>query len=217
MNWYKIASKNIKLDKQLMGLVIEIASEMIKFYGKQFEIEYLGKEEFINQYTNRKQEISVFVLGKKIDAIAVYSPESLILNVYPNSLITHIKDKGIILEYFRQAIYHELVHAVDPSMIFLKRDVSNSGCDYYSSPYEFNAYSSQISEDILYNFKTDKSILEDIKQWLRFDKNYPLILKPYDKIIDCWRLNDNDNGTKYLRMFKQKLYELCGFLLIKEE
>ena len=207
MNWYKISSRNIELDQYLNDLATEIASEMISFYGQSFGIKELGKDNFFNPYTKQNQDIYVVAFDKDSRAIAKYSPESFILNVYPNSIDINIRDKTILKEYFRQSIYHELVHAIDPSMMFSKiEDQNKNECDYYCLPYEFNAYSSQIAQDILFQSNKNKSILDDVKKWLMYSGNYPNVLKPYDKIINCWIKNDKEKDTELLRIFKQKLY-----------
>jgi len=218
MNWYKISSKNIKLDKQLRNLAVEVASEMIKLYGKQFGNIEVGNDIITNPYSGTKQKLFIVALDRSSEIIAKYAPSTLILNVYPNSLSTKIKDKKMILEHFRQAIYHELVHVIDPSMMFIRQDNNFANeCDYFCLPYEFNAYSAQISENILSYSKIDKYVLGDIKQWLKFNNGYPDILKSYDNIINCWQQHDKIKGTRFIKMFKQRLYQSLFFKPIKED
>jgi len=226
MNWYKKATSwNIRTTENFIDKCCDIADEAYKFVGQKFAPAVYNKITFFNLYTNQEEYFDIIIQDDKREAIANYNVEKKIMTIYPNSLndvdMTN-ETKGI--EAIEKAAIHEFTHAIDPKFKqqkFIEKQKNlgqQFGFDYYNFPTEFDAYSKQITEDIKGFISADYDNNFDIVyNWvMTTDHNIPEFLIDYNKIILAWRQYDNLYRSRYIRKFKQRLYNEIILPRLKE-
>ena len=154
-------SKTIKLDKSVLPQIEEIYRQFKIYYEDNDSMEYLknikkpiklGRIKFNNQYNSNFKGVSVWlVYDENKDLRGLYSSVNGTIAININS------DVGEKKSNFTNALYHELVHAVDPKLTDKKistsyydkqakkydKDVSSGDfIKYLKKPSEFDAWSS---------------------------------------------------------------------------
>jgi predicted metal-dependent hydrolase len=217
VNWYSLIklSKNIELPQSIYKDIEDLANVIINdiLVGKKqtYTIDYIDKYTNKNSIiyfktkdndNSKKNTIAIFLMVNKDPVICIF-PGHMITN----GLIKNFRDKNIkniLMSY----LIHEVVHAVDiksqMDSFREKREKLNKNFDkkkYYNFPPEFDAFSKQMSYDIVEYIKqknNDSNVIKYIFDWLRSNAVIlPSILK--DKYSGFFS-NIEKNNLKILKM-----------------
>jgi hypothetical protein len=160
-------SKPITLDKSVVPQMEKIYEKFKKLENDENTKRYfeyggkgvtLGRIRFKNQYDPKFDGVDVYLFfDENEDVLAEYSSKTKIVYINFNSDIG--KDKTV----FMNALYHELVHAIDPKLnkdqvksnlftkLISKNDKDKTSSDYtkyLKNPAEFDAWSSTFVNQI---------------------------------------------------------------------
>ena len=124
------------------------------------------------------------------------------------NLIQELKNEKIKFSYINQLINDRKLSKDDFITILQSLEIQHKNVDESpSSPIEFDAYSKQITENLLDSINCDDSIKQKLGAWIRMpSKEMPATLLAYINILDDWKRNDLINKTDHMRRFKIRLY-----------
>lgn len=140
--------------------------------------------------------------------------------------VAHVEEKELTPKWIERVLSHELIHSTDPKMsdfdTFKSQKAYNNagGVDYYTHPFEFDAYTGQFSYSILSAARkykgTDKEpivlkLLDDTLKFLsnpekaKNEKTYGTIADPeYWKYYHTYTTYGN---SQQKRKIKQRIYK----------
>jgi len=211
INWYKkiiYSSNNIKFPEDLDNKIDEIAQKSVDFFYSNSEKPiYGGDINIIDPYTDKEDKILFTIYPftpNEINSIAVFNPQKRIITIFPFHHNLSYFNENILFQLYKEKIYHEITHFIDPKFKIPDWWRDRSKIDYLKREEEFDAYSKEI--EFVIKSDLNEQNREKIKDWLRNGNIYslPYFFDPYKDTIGYWK----DNVPNFYRMLKQRIYNL---------
>jgi len=215
MNWYKKATKNIRLPQIAYRHIDAIADLIVDFYSKNNSPPKnpikIYTVRFPNPFYNLVVFANIFLINEFFSlTIAPAARRSNgDITVRFNKHWLGRKNTGllnVIKRFYYSVILHEINHASDPKIIFLDKKYKH--LIYEDKPTEFDALSKQMTE-YFKNLWRDKDARQPIKDFLMYgdiskikDPTFTNILKSIPAYLKYWK----NNNPKFFRMILQRIY-----------
>ena len=229
MNWFKRASNNIRIPQEIQKDILQISQiifeDWIEFAASKKQYKFYDSIDFINPYTKENQTIFICVVRKNINfqqSTCAFDPPSKTILIFPEhfvryKIVSSVKDKSLVTA-IASCLIHEFTHILDPKM---SKDNKFQGQEktkqinehlnngnkkpYYFFPPEIDAFSKQISYDIIQQLSNNPNLKDDILQWLKGNSFnvVPAFLSntKYHAVFNNWKSNQ-----QIVNLVKRRIY-----------
>jgi len=160
MNWYKkykYSSYNLRLPPEIENQIDIVVNNIINFYKTlknlpAFPVQ-MGTISFFDVYSKKDISVPIFMSNqfveddKKTPAKRDRKTGNIYFNIFKAFLLDPYKiDWDNLKPMFKNQLYHELSHSIDPKIISLDKQYPNT--HNFLQPTEFDGYSQEITRYI---------------------------------------------------------------------
>jgi len=225
INWYKIASKGIRITQDLEKSVDVILDQVYDTCLKVKNQYKLGQGRytpfplsFTNPITNIEKTVGIYIKKGKTLKI-YYMPSSNVIGIEISNKTGYILDK----EDLKGSLLHEIIHSVDPALKSRYKSVyDNRGRirdnKYYNNNLEINSIQSTILNSIRNALESKKISPADVEQWLKANRQTVPSAPALDVSLDV-SLSEADekawmywrkNNPQAVRIMKERVFRLLA-------